>query len=50
VGSQRVLKGKTVYLRDIVSGEISPYKAGPGYDQMSGIGAMLFGNFSGILR
>ncbi len=41
--------GSTVYFRDIVSGTIAPYKAGPGYDQMSGIGAMLFSNFAGIL-
>jgi hypothetical protein len=32
-----------------VSGSIPPYKAGPGYDQMSGIGAMLFGNFVKLL-
>ncbi|MBD5654614.1 MAG: S8/S53 family peptidase [Candidatus Eremiobacteraeota bacterium] len=42
-------KGKTVYFRDITSGSIPPYKAGPGYDQMSGIGAMLFGNFGALL-
>lgn len=38
------------YFRDIVSGAIPPYKAGPGYDQMSGIGAMIFGNFATLLH
>jgi subtilase family serine protease len=42
------VKGQIVYLRDITSGSIPPYNAGPGYDQMTGIGAMLFGNFAGI--
>jgi subtilase family serine protease len=42
-------KGSTTYFRDVVSGSISPYKAGPGYDQMSGIGVMLFGNDAVIL-
>jgi kumamolisin len=42
-------KSPTLYFRDIVSGSIPPYKAGPGYDQMSGIGAMLFGNFVKLL-
>jgi len=43
-------KGSTLYFRDIVSGSIPPYEAMPGYDQMSGIGAMLVGNFAGVLR
>ncbi|MBD5655947.1 MAG: S53 family peptidase, partial [Candidatus Eremiobacteraeota bacterium] len=42
-------KGNTVYLRDITSGTLPPYKAQTGYDQMTGIGAMLFGNFAAIL-
>ena len=42
--------GKTLYFRDIVSGTISPYTAKTGYDQLSGIGAMLFGNFVKLLR
>jgi kumamolisin len=42
-------KGSTIFFRDIVSGSIPPYKAGPGYDQMTGIGAMLFAADTGIL-
>ena len=42
--------GSTVYFRDIVSGSIGPYQAKSGYDQMSGIGAMLFGNFGALLH
>ncbi|MBV9647656.1 MAG: hypothetical protein JO043_09350, partial [Candidatus Eremiobacteraeota bacterium] len=38
-------KGTHSYFRDITQGSIPPYQAGPGYDQMSGIGAMLAGNF-----
>ena len=34
-----------LYLRDITVGSNGNYQAGPGYDQMSGIGAMLFNNF-----
>jgi len=41
--------GTTTYFRDIVSGSIPPYSAKKGYDQMTGIGAMLFGNFGGLL-
>jgi subtilase family serine protease len=43
-------KGSTIYLRDITSGSIGPYQAKTGYDQMSGIGAMLFGNFGALLH
>ncbi|HEY2473178.1 MAG TPA: S53 family peptidase [Candidatus Cybelea sp.] len=43
-------KGKTVYLRDITSGNNGGFSAGPGYDQMSGIGAMIFGNFGPLLK
>lgn len=37
------------YFRDITTGAIAPYSAMPGYDQMSGIGAMLVSNFGGLL-
>jgi kumamolisin len=37
-------------LRDITSGSIGAYSAGPGYDQMTGIGAMVFGNFGKLLK
>jgi subtilase family serine protease len=37
--------GNTRYFRDITQGSIPPYHAGPGFDQMSGIGAMLVNNF-----
>jgi len=42
--------GTTVYFRDIIKGRIPPYRAKVGYDQMSGIGAMIIGNFARILR
>jgi subtilase family serine protease len=35
-----------LYFRDIIQGSIPPYEAGPGYDQMSGIGAMLANDFA----
>ena len=41
--------GTTRYFRDITQGTIEPYQAGPGYDQMSGIGAMLVNNFEGLI-
>jgi subtilase family serine protease len=41
--------GSTAYFRDITSGSIPPYSAKAGYDQMSGIGAALATNLSGIL-
>ncbi len=43
-------KGKKVYFRDITQGTIGVYSAMPGYDQMSGIGAMLFGTFGPQLK
>src|SRR5471032_361569 len=42
--------GPTTYFRDITSGSIPPYHAGPGYDQMSGIGAMLVNRFDQLFR
>ena len=42
--------GSTLYFRDITQGNIPPYKAGTGYDQMSGIGAMQVTNFAGLLK
>ncbi|HLJ83941.1 MAG TPA: S53 family peptidase [Candidatus Eremiobacteraceae bacterium] len=42
--------GTTANFRDITSGSIPPYHAGPGYDQMSGIGAMLVNNFVKLFR
>jgi len=39
-----------LYFRDITQGTIEPYSAGPGYDQMSGIGAMQVNNFETLLR
>ncbi|HEV3091674.1 MAG TPA: S53 family peptidase [Candidatus Cybelea sp.] len=42
--------GKTVYFRDITSGSIGAYSAQTGYDQVSGIGVMLFGNFEKLLK
>ncbi len=39
-----------LYFRDITQGSIPPYYAGPGYDQMSGIGAMLVDNFATLLK
>jgi subtilase family serine protease len=41
--------GTTAYFRDITQGSIPPYQAGPGYDQMSGIGVMLVNNFDKLL-
>jgi subtilase family serine protease len=41
--------GASAYFRDITQGSIPPYHAGPGYDQMSGIGAMLVNNFDKLL-
>jgi subtilase family serine protease len=43
-------KGSLFYLRDITQGSDSPYKAQVGYDQMTGIGAGLGTNLSGILK
>ncbi len=37
------------YLRDITIGNIPPYGAGPGYDQMTGIGAMRAATFATLL-
>ena len=42
--------GSHVYFRDITQGSIPPYQAGPGYDQMSGIGAMQVSNFASLLH
>lgn len=42
--------GPTTYFRDITSGSIPPYHAGPGYDQMSGIGAMLVNKFDQLFH
>jgi pseudomonalisin len=42
--------GKKLYLRDITTGTIGAYSAGPGYDQMTGIGAIIFGNFGKLLK
>jgi subtilase family serine protease len=42
-------KGKTLYLRDITEGYNGYYRAGTGYDQMTGIGAMIFGTFGKLL-
>ena len=42
--------GKKLYLRDITTGSIGAYSAGPGYDQMTGIGAMIIGNFGKLLK
>ena len=42
-------KGSTVYIRDITQGSDPPYKAQVGYDQMTGLGAGLANNLSGIL-
>jgi len=39
-----------LYFRDITVGSIEPYSAGPGYDQMSGIGAMQVNNFDTLLH
>ncbi|HEY1655172.1 MAG TPA: S53 family peptidase [Candidatus Tumulicola sp.] len=42
--------GKKVYFRDITSGNIPPYTAKTGYDQLSGIGAMNFKTFLSLLH
>jgi subtilase family serine protease len=42
--------GSDLFLRDITSGSIPPYSAGPGYDQMTGIGTMQVNNFASILK
>jgi subtilase family serine protease len=42
--------GSNAYFRDITQGSIPPYHAGPGYDQMSGIGAMLVNNFDKLIH
>lgn len=39
-----------LFFRDITVGSIPPYSAGPGYDQMSGIGAMQVNNFDTLLH
>ncbi len=41
--------GSDLYFRDITQGSDPPYKAQVGYDQMTGIGAGLATNLSGIL-
>ncbi len=41
--------GSTPYFRDITSGSIPPYEALRGFDQISGIGAMMATDFAGIL-
>ena len=48
-GANGYSQGPKTYFRDIVHGIDQPYKAKKRYDQMSGIGAMLFGNFGRIL-
>jgi kumamolisin len=40
----------TLYIRDIVQGSDPPYYALPGYDQMTGIGALQAGNFAQLLE
>jgi kumamolisin len=42
--------GSTPYFRDITQGSIPPFSAGPGYDQMSGIGALQATNFAGLIH
>lgn len=42
--------GATTYFRDITEGSIPPYSAGPGYDQMSGIGTLQVSNFASLLK
>jgi len=42
--------GSTLYFRDITVGSIPPYGAGPGYDQMTGIGTMIVNNFDKLLH
>jgi len=41
--------GSKLYFRDIIQGSVPPYYAQPGYDQVSGIGAMQVNNFAGVL-
>lgn len=41
-------KGNGAYLRDITQGNNGYYNAGPGYDQVTGIGAMLVSNFGSL--
>jgi kumamolisin len=43
-------KGKKAYFRDITVGSIGQYSAMTGYDQMSGIGVMLFDTFGPLLK
>jgi kumamolisin len=43
-------KGKKAYFRDITVGSIGQYSAKTGYDQMSGIGVMLFDTFGPLLK
>jgi kumamolisin len=38
------------YFRDITSGSLPPYEAQVGYDQMTGIGAMIATNFEKVLK
>lgn len=38
------------FFRDITVGSIPPYSAGPGYDQMTGIGTMQVNNFDTLLH
>ena len=40
----------TLFFRDITVGSIPPYGAGPGYDQMTGIGTMLVNHFDRLLK
>jgi kumamolisin len=42
--------GSKAYFRDITQGSIPPYGAKTGYDQVSGIGAMLVSNFAALLH
>jgi pseudomonalisin len=42
-------KGKSAYFRDITVGNNGVYGAGPGYDQMSGIGVMLVNAFDALI-
>jgi subtilase family serine protease len=42
--------GSKLYFRDIIEGNVPPYYAQPGYDQVSGIGAMQVNNFAGLLQ
>jgi pseudomonalisin len=43
-------KGAKAYFRDITVGTIGVYSAQKGYDQMSGIGVMLFSTFGPLLK